>query len=72
MMPKILSQGSMTNNVRFPFSSGDTIWGVYNYTEYPNQCMLLLGVMHDVKCFTEFNFFTNKSSIGCLDIIEHK
>ena len=47
-------------------------WAVYNYTEHPNLCVLLFGVMPYNNVLLVSSIFTNESSIGCSDIIEHK
>ena len=43
-----------------------------NYTDYPNWGLLLFRVLQQITSSSGVHFFTNESSIGCLDIIEYK
>jgi hypothetical protein len=42
----------------------------YNYTDYPNECVLLFGVTQCNNILLSMSSFTSKSSIGCSDILE--
>jgi hypothetical protein len=47
------------------------ILGEVCYIHYPHQCMILFGVLQ-CNILLRSSISTNKSSIGCSDIIEHK
>ena len=42
------------------------------FTTYPNYCVLLIRVTQCKHVLLKITMFTNESSIGCSDIIEHK
>ena len=44
---------------------------VRNYEDYPYQRVILFGVTQCNIFLLRSSIFTNESSIGCLDTIEH-
>lgn len=44
----------------------------YNYTDYPNWCVLVFGAMQCNNVLLSNSIFTNKSFIGCSGIQEWK
>ena len=47
-------------------------WAILDdYTNHPNHNMLLFGFMQCSNVLLKSSIFSNKSSIGCLNIIEH-